>query len=63
MDNNEMSDFDPYQWLVETSYVLDELTAKHNNLVNDHKALKRRMRKLEIQLKELQTMVIARDYK
>lgn len=63
MDNSEMSDFDPYQWLVETSYFIDELGAKHNTLVNDYKVLKRRVRTLEIQLKELQTIVIAKDYK
>lgn len=57
-----MTDFDPYDWMVETSLILGELTEKHNSLINEHKRLKRKIVLLEKQLVDLQLQLVAKDF-
>jgi|DEB0MinimDraft_10_1074344.scaffolds.fasta_scaffold22812_4 glucokinase len=63
MENeNEMSDFDPYAFLVETSQIVTDLTFQHNALVNDYQKVKTRIAMLEKQLIDIQMQLIKRDF-
>jgi len=57
-----MTDFDPYDWMVETSLILSELTEKHNTLIHEHKGLKRKIILLEKQLVDMQIQLVAKDF-
>lgn len=60
---DKMTDFDPYDWMVETSMLIGELTEKHNNLTHQHRTLKRKVVLLEKQLVDVHLQLIAKDFK
>jgi len=56
-----MGDFDPYDWIVETSDFIQNLSERHNQLVNDYGKTKQRIKMLEKQMIDLQLQLIAKD--
>lgn len=56
-----MGDFDPYEWIVETSEFVENLSVRHNQLVNDYTKTKQRIKMLEKQMIDLQLQLIAKD--
>ena len=59
---DKMTDFDPYDWMIETSLLLSELTTKHNSLIQEHKGLKRKVVLLEKQLVDIHLQLMAKDF-
>jgi hypothetical protein len=59
---DKMTDFDPYDWMIETSLLLSELSTKHNSFIQEHKQLKRKVVLLEKQLVDIQLQLVAKDF-
>jgi len=62
MQDEPLSDFDPYEWMMDMSNILNELTIKHNDLTNDYLASKKRLKMLEKQLIEIQMQLLSKDF-
>lgn len=61
-DDNDW-DFDPYEWLLETSMAITKITDNHNKLVNDYAQVKKRVSMLERQLVDVQIALLNLDEK
>ena len=61
MDEDDFVDFDPYDWIVQMSQVMDALTLNHNQLVDDYAKTKKRLAMVERQLIEIQMQLLAKD--
>lgn len=61
MAENNMSDFDPYDWIIETSEYVEKLSQQHNQLAHDYLKTKQRIKMLEKQMIDLQLQLIAKD--
>lgn len=63
MHGNNMGDFDPYDWIVETSDFIENLSKQHNALVEDYRKTKQRISMLEKDMINLQVQLIALEHK
>jgi len=63
MHDDPMTDFDPYEWMIDMSNFINELSVKHNQLTNDYAQTKKRLAMLERQLIDIQIQLVAKDFR
>lgn len=56
--NDDFHDFDPYEWMIEISLQLEQLTKMHNELVTHYQQTVTRLRITEEQLISIQQQQI-----
>jgi len=62
MPDDPMTDFDPYEWMIDMSNFINELSVKHNQLTDDYAKAKKRLAMLEKQLIDIQLQLISKDF-
>lgn len=55
-------DFDPYELLLDTQRLVEDLADSHNNLVEDYVQTKQRLKSLEQQLIDIQIEMLKDDF-
>ena len=60
--NDMQHDFDPYEMLLDTQRLMEDLADSHNQLVEDYVRTKQRLKSVEQQLIDIQIEMLKDDF-